>query len=65
TNIDDVFVERLHSKSGKDRELINEIVRRIRDFRKLGTSIPSDLIELNDLMEEFWSANHVETNSVK
>lgn len=65
TNIDDVFAERLQSKSGKDIYLIKEIVMMIRDFRKLGTAIPSDLIKLNDLIEEFWLGKNEETNRVK
>lgn len=52
--LDDNFAEKLHAKSGKDKDLINAILICIRDFYKLRTAIPTDLIKLNNLIEEFW-----------
>jgi len=54
TNPDDAFIAKLHNKSGKDLQLIKDIFTIIRDFKKLGTAIPSDLIMLNELIEQFW-----------
>ena len=55
SKLDASFAEKLQSKSGKDRELIDAILTCIRDFQKLKTAIPSDLIKLNHLIEEFWN----------
>jgi len=52
--LDDNFAIKLQSKSGKDKELIDSILSDIKDFQKLNTAIPSDLIRINNLMEEFW-----------
>ncbi|MDD4968967.1 MAG: hypothetical protein PHT07_06020 [Paludibacter sp.] len=49
------FAEKLQNKSGKDKVLIDAILTCISDFQKLKTSVPSDLIKLNNLIEEFWN----------
>jgi hypothetical protein len=54
SRLDDNFAVKLQSKSGKDKELIDAILTSIRDFQKLRTAIPVDLINLNNLIEEFW-----------
>jgi len=54
SKLDDNFALKLQSKSGKDKELIDDILTSIRDFQKLRTAIPTDLIKLNNLIEEFW-----------
>jgi len=53
--LDDNFAQKLQSKSGKDKELIDDILTCIRDFQKLKTAIQPDLIRLNNLIEEFWN----------
>jgi hypothetical protein len=54
SRLDDDFAIKLQSKSGKDKELIDDILTCIRDFQKLRTAIQVDLIKLNNLIEEFW-----------
>lgn len=49
------FAMKLRIKSGKDKELIDEILTCIRDFQKLRTAIPTDLLKLSSLIEEFWN----------
>ena len=55
SRLDDSFALKLQNKSGKDKVLINAILSDIRDFQKLKTAIPGDLIRLNNLIEEFWN----------
>jgi len=55
SRIDADFAMKLQSKSGKDIELIEDILTCIRDFQKLRTAIPTDLLKLNNLIEEFWN----------
>ena len=56
--LDDSFALKLQSKSGKDKELIDSLLTCIRDFKKLGTAIPLDLLKLNNLIEEFWKEDN-------
>jgi hypothetical protein len=53
--MDTDFAMKLQVKSGKDKELIDEILTCIRDFQKLRTAIPTDLLKLSSLIEEFWN----------
>ena len=62
SKLDDSFADKLQSKSGKDRELIDAILLCIRDFQKLKTAIPGDLIKLNNLIEEFWKEENITHN---
>jgi len=55
SRLDDSFALKLQNKSGKDKVLIDAILSDIRDFQKLKTAIPGDLIRLNNLIEEFWN----------
>ncbi len=52
--LDDEFVKRLHTKSGKDIQLIKEIVYRINKFNKNKYAEQENLIYFNQLMENFW-----------
>lgn len=52
--LDEKFAEKLQSKSGKEKALIDDILDEIRKFRQSKTAVPSDLIRLNELMEDFW-----------
>jgi hypothetical protein len=54
SRLDNDFAIKLQSKSGKDKELIDAILTSIRDFQKLRTAIQVDLINFNNLIEEFW-----------
>jgi len=62
SKLDNSFADKLQSKSGKDRELIDAILVCIRDFQKLKTAIPGDLIKLNNLIEEFWKEENITHN---
>jgi hypothetical protein len=53
-NLDDKFAEKLQSKSGKNKVLIDKILLSIHRFRRLKLAVSSDLVELSDLIEEFW-----------
>ena len=55
SRLDDSFALKLQNKSGKDKVLVDAILSDIRDFQKLKTAIPGDLIRLNNLIEEFWN----------
>ncbi len=57
SKLDERFAEKLKSKSGKNIELINEILEFINKFRKNKTAEKNDLIHLNKLIEEFWDKN--------
>lgn len=52
--LDEEFVKRLHAKSGKDIQLIKEIVYRINKFNKNKYAEQEHLIQFNELMEKFW-----------
>lgn len=53
--LDGKFIQKLHLKSGKPKELIEKIVKKI-SGRKLNRYLSeNDLVELNTLLEEFWS----------
>lgn len=53
--LDNEFVRKLHLKSGKDIKLIENIVRFIQWFESKKTASETDLIRLNEFIEEFWS----------
>lgn len=53
-NLDEDFVKRLQTKSGKDFSLIKEIVYQINKFRKNNYAEQETLILLNGLIERFW-----------
>lgn len=52
--LDEEFVKRLHAKSGKDIQLIKEIVHKINKFNKNKYAEQEHLIQFNELMEKFW-----------
>lgn len=52
--LDEEFVKRLHAKSGKDIQLIKEIVYRINKFNKTKYAEQEHLIHFNNIMEKFW-----------
>ena len=54
-NLDDEFVRKLQLKSGKDAKLIENIVHFIHWFESNKTALETDLIRLNEFIEEFWS----------
>jgi len=54
SKLDDSFAEKLQSKSGKDRELIDSILHFINDFERKRFAIQVDFVKLNHLIEEFW-----------
>lgn len=54
SKLDDSFAEKLQSKSGKDRALIDSILHFINDFEKKRFAIQVDFVKLNHLIEEFW-----------
>ncbi len=54
SKLDDSFIEKLQSKSGKDKELITSIIMHINYFEKNKNATRNDLINLNKRMEEFW-----------
>ena len=54
SGLDYRFAEKLKSKSGKNLELITEILEFINKFRKNKIAEKNDLIHLNKLIEEFW-----------
>lgn len=52
--LDEKFITKLQLKSGRPRSLIEKIVKKITS-RKLNRYLSeNDLVELNDLLEEFW-----------
>lgn len=53
-NLDEEFIKRLHAKSGKDIQLIKEIVYRINKFNKNKYAEQEHLIQINTLIEKFW-----------
>ena len=54
SKLDENFALRLCNKSGKKRELIDSILSFINEFSRKRFAIETDLIRLNDLIEEFW-----------
>jgi hypothetical protein len=54
SKLDDSFVEKLHGKSGKDKELIASIVSFINEFERKKFAIQVDLVRLSNMIEEFW-----------
>jgi hypothetical protein len=54
SKLDDSFVEKLHSKSGKDKELIASIVYFINEFERKRFAIQLDLVRFCNMIEEFW-----------
>jgi hypothetical protein len=52
--IDSDFSEKLHLKSGVSKETTNKIVHLINKNRRLQTAIESDLVELNEIIDEFY-----------
>lgn len=54
SKLDDSFAEKLQSKSGKDRALIDSILHFINEFEKKRFAIQVDFVKLNHLIEEFW-----------
>ncbi len=54
SKLDDTFVDKLHSKSGKNKALIYSIVNYIKQFEKNKSALRDDLINLNRWLEEFW-----------
>jgi hypothetical protein len=57
SGLDYRFAEKLKSKSGKNMELITEILEFINKFRKNKIAEKNDLIHFNKLIEEFWDKN--------
>lgn len=58
SQLDEVFIDRLHAKSERDKELIKKIVNYIILFEKSKTANKADLINLNKWIEEFWRDSH-------
>ena len=54
SKLDDSFAEKLQSKSGKDRALIDSILHFINEFERKRFAIQVDFVKLNHLIEEFW-----------
>ena len=55
TNIlDDRFISKLQLKSGRPKELIDKIVKKITNKKLNRYLTENDLVELNGLLEEFW-----------
>lgn len=52
--LDESFADKLHSKSGKDKALIDSILHFINDFEKTKSARQTDLVKLNSLTEDFW-----------
>ena len=53
-NLDEKFITKLQLKSGRPKSLIEKIVKKITS-RKLNRYLSeNDLVELNELLEEFW-----------
>jgi len=57
SKLDDRFAEKLKSKSGKNIELITEILEFINKFRKNKIAEKNDLIHFDKLIEEFRDKN--------
>jgi hypothetical protein len=53
-NLDDSFIRKLQIKSGKDGDLIKQIVNSIQKYDKTKKAEEKDLILLNELIEKFW-----------
>lgn len=53
-NLDDKFITKLQLKSGRPKELIEKIVKKISNRRLNRYISENDLVELNSLLEEFW-----------
>ncbi len=52
-NLDDVFIKKLHQKSGKNLNDIQKVVYQINNYRKSPhTSVEEDLIEINNAIEK-------------
>lgn len=58
SKLDDNFAQKLQSKSGKDRELIDSLLSFINEFQRRRFAIQSDLVNLNDMIEEFWKEEY-------
>lgn len=52
--IDDAFIEKLCLKSGKNKKLIQNIVHFIRWYGEKRSANETDLIRLNEFIEDFW-----------
>lgn len=52
--LDDAFIQKLHAKSGKNEKLIANIVHFIQWFERNNTARETDLVRLNEFLEEFW-----------
>jgi hypothetical protein len=55
--LDNVFAEKLQSKSGKERQLIDDILAFIQMFQRAKQGTSADLMKLNDLIDRFWENN--------
>ena len=58
SKLDDNFAQKLQSKSGKDRELIDSILSYINEFERRRFAIQTDLVKLNSMIEEFWKEEY-------
>lgn len=56
--LDDTFIQKLHLKSGKEIKLIENIVHFIQWFERNNTAHQTDLIRLNEFLEEFWDGEY-------
>lgn len=54
SKLDERFTQKLQLKAGKDPALVEKIMKQIRQFQRLKSAVPDDLVKLNDLIEEFW-----------
>jgi hypothetical protein len=63
--LNDSFVEKLHSKSGKDKELIRSIVSFINTFERNKTATQKELINFSKMVEKMWLGNDKHQHSNK
>lgn len=52
--LDDAFIRKLQTKSGKELNLVTQIVNLIQQYDKTKTATEKDLILLNELLEKFF-----------
>lgn len=54
-NLDETFVKKLHQKSGKSKEQIQELFNLINNLRNKTTATETDVVNLNNQIEKFYS----------
>lgn len=54
-NLDDTFINRLHQKSGKSKDEVNQLIQLINTLRNKSVATENDVIALNEQIEKFYS----------